>query len=1162
MSGHPFHVCTSCQHIASEQQCMENSNIEEENDYIQFRCPNVQCGINTCKCNHCSVSILDNDVRSRKRKKSHRGLMQEHVRRHTNKNAKQRHNINQVTDNVLQNYDASEEEENQLNDDATEWDPTEEWDEFIGSNELQEENRLDDDANEWARRLDNNLPLPPCNECVDQSANSYLYCNIEKDKEVIYCLNEKTFARIYPPYINEKNRSITNPAYKYMWQKYQEKMNSSNMNNAGGFQGLVSRSLACDQSDTGKIATEEEARLMFRYFNLVVDMPEEMQNNFLLFLNSYDKAKNCNSGIRVPNERSDFNQKIKGGAQSMYNNFPSPLVEERFDHATINLKELLLLMAGHGVQYNFGLEGETKTRRRDGLNGTKAMDDLIANVKGHMSENGVDQSVINKTSIGYIILWSDAFLRCFIKQKDNSVWILTATVCPPESKKLSDMYTYVLAIGRSDQDHTPVINHFIKQLNELKTGFYWYNGNSNKMERVAFDMIAYSADRPERQSLLGNRKEGTFGRAQGFAANPSTETFPSCLDCYVQHLKSIFKQEFISEGTTCSKCNDFTFNEDNSCDHNTTTAKHYPKSHPQTAEPMPEGRSSGILTPKLIKLTTEFTQMAVRSAYYGVKDGEWSSDNCDAYLALCNINGSVARLVYTMAIEDKESVSDRPERVQHEVWKLLPSCFVSHTFPIVPMHCLMHGMGPDSFDLVNSIFSDYNKLTDFISYANNVLSDIATLSLDYCRVKILPKSAWVAENSLAFIRLMSYLYGTYLTNNFLDGATGTHAKLTALHIKCFVNAFQVLVAILMGERSSNKAVIQTHIKLTMACSHYLQLHHNKRGTVSDEDSFLGSLGIGVLKAMASELQLKISDKAKRSAIIKKIKNCTVDVIKSKLQSFQDHAVGEKFRKIEWLEKLYYVMEEKGIFTDKMREEEEEYHRTKFVWEKGNWLTLLGGISDQVEYLGSIRWIYESRNEAQIGPTKKVLRAYRRNPVYLVNRMTHLQKLLGLQVVEMTAFKDREDDSALRYSGIHFYYDRDEIVTRYTEGRPICGTRSKECKTIFNVYIRSGARGTVSQVNLRMEPENLFNPEVETGLHFCKFTPPSDQKDVATIFSSQDECALLLPLTRDNDDSFQGYFTVIYNDYDVLRADLTDKKEYPKVCRSTFTNDYLDSLREL
>ena len=61
------------------------------------------------------------------------------------------------------------------------------------------------------------------------------------------------------------------------------------------------------------------------------------------------------------------------------------------------------------------------------------------------------------------------------------------------------MGTCMLAIGHSDQDHTHVINHFIKELNDLNIGrLYWYN----RMEHIAFDMIAYSADRPERQTSL------------------------------------------------------------------------------------------------------------------------------------------------------------------------------------------------------------------------------------------------------------------------------------------------------------------------------------------------------------------------------------------------------------------------------------------------------------------------------------------------------------------------------------------------------------------------------------------------------------------------------------------------------------------------------------
>ena len=110
--------------------------------------------------------------------------------------------------------------------------------------------------------------------------------------------------------------------------------------------------------------------------------------------------------------------------------------------------------------------------------------------------------------------------------------------------------------------------------------------------------------------------------------------------------------------------------------------------------------------------------------------------------------------------------------------------------------------------------------------------------------------------------------------------------------------------------------------------------------------------------------------------------------------------------------------------------------------------------------------------------------------------------------------------------------------------------------MFNVYIRSGSRGAVSQVNLLMDPGSPTI--VDTGLHFCKFASPSDGKDAGTTFS-QDECALLMPLFRDNDDSSKGYFTVIYNDYDVLRVDLNDKKGYPKVCRSNYTEEYLESI---
>ena len=102
------------------------------------------------------------------------------------------------------------------------------------------------------------------------------------------------------------------------------------------------------------------------------------------------------------------------------------------------------------------------------------------------------------TSIGWILMWSDAFLRCFIKQKEKSVWIITVTICPPENKKSSGLYTYVLAMENSSEDHTEVIDFYPAQIMELKKGFVCYFGGTNTIEHVEFSMVVWNADRPER----------------------------------------------------------------------------------------------------------------------------------------------------------------------------------------------------------------------------------------------------------------------------------------------------------------------------------------------------------------------------------------------------------------------------------------------------------------------------------------------------------------------------------------------------------------------------------------------------------------------------------------------------------------------------------------
>ena len=88
---------------------------------------------------------------------------------------------------------------------------------------------------------------------------------------------------------------------------------------------------------------------------------------------------------------------------------------------------------------------------------------------------GISKRKISLTSgaanANHLIFWSDSFLRCFIKQKENSVWIHTVTVSPPQVKKSPGNYTTILAIGKSGEDHTEVVERFMQVVEELMEGF-------------------------------------------------------------------------------------------------------------------------------------------------------------------------------------------------------------------------------------------------------------------------------------------------------------------------------------------------------------------------------------------------------------------------------------------------------------------------------------------------------------------------------------------------------------------------------------------------------------------------------------------------------------------------------------------------------------------
>ena len=68
------------------------------------------------------------------------------------------------------------------------------------------------------------------------------------------------------------------------------------------------------------------------------------------------------------------------GAHSIMKNFPVQRVFNIRNHACVSLLETILLVAGHGAEFNFAYNARTGSRNYDGLNGTEAVTDLTSDV--------------------------------------------------------------------------------------------------------------------------------------------------------------------------------------------------------------------------------------------------------------------------------------------------------------------------------------------------------------------------------------------------------------------------------------------------------------------------------------------------------------------------------------------------------------------------------------------------------------------------------------------------------------------------------------------------------------------------------------------------------------------------------------------------------------
>ena len=992
----------------------------KEEDYCLVTCPN--CNENLLQCNHCEVNVKETgDPRAAKQRRTSRGYMNNHVNHFCANAANAASKASESISESLPNF--TFDSGNDSNDDIHESQGEQtssrtscfNEDHSDGVDQYQQDYHKDHLEHADQCKPDETMLIKNINDQhmaeEEDQASEYLQGLLKSryrhgeyvPKEKIAIPDSSNCECSYKDFSSFDGREEDEKFVKnrrgdmqevlcqnqlYFYQRYKHQLDNPG-DGTGGFAGLVYRADKGNREDPSKSAPPNEAKQMFRLLRMLLKVSGklrkqliELQNGFMDLFGVRRIAHNVQT--RFPVDMNDVRTIMLEGANSILKNFPSPKVETKHKHACVSLKETIRLAAGHGAKFNFGYDplGSLSKHNDDGLNGTKAYAELTREISSAMQNANIDKEVILKTRIGWVYLWSDSFLRCFVKQKENSVWVLTATVCPFENVKSTGANTYVLAIGKSGDDHTEIINMYIKECAELMAGFDCYFGDINEIGRMAVGMITYHADRPERQMGMRTMKEGTFGKISGWAVDVSGEfekKFPACNRCFRKRVLEMIggaetdsdPSETDSESPVdhCSECFNWKLDEEDASQKISSPPAGWPSSpldedflKEESLDGPPAGREPGQDKLGPVRLTTNFMKSSLSLAYHSLRTGRWTKNQFTAYLRSCNISGITAGDVEQKAYDDREQERcTDPDGFIPQIWSLL-ECFDRFRFPDLPMHALAHGIVPDVMDIVHSILIHYKKYTAFINFANPILEEITSFRLDYCKIKSLPKAVWVGENSMAYMRLLSYLYGMFLSNNSLSSTETDETREVVMNLKCLLNALQALMSILMSRDQPEKDDVDSHMKLFMSSAHFL---HKRFGSLTNKlksKTLVQKLAKEDLEKLLDEFDIRLNPGETLGNLQKAVAKIKAPQWKDKCDKMGLDKKGKKEELVERVitrvignERVESIGDEREA--DETSGDVASTNDEKKCWNKGNWLSFTANIAEQIDFLGPLFHIW-------------------------------------------------------------------------------------------------------------------------------------------------------------------------------------------------------------
>ena len=263
-------------------------------------------------------------------------------------------------------------------------------------------------------------------------------------------------------------------------------------------------------------------------------------------------------------------------------------------------------------------------------------------------------------------------------------------------------------------------------------------------------------------------------------------------------------------------------------------------------------------------------------------------------------------------------------------------------------------------EFFHGILTGFKRGNGFGNFVNATISDVASFGLDWCKPKKYPKSAWVGENIMAFLRLFSYLYGTYLLNHPLNK---DHEALED-SMKRMINAFQSMTSYLMSMEPGDTSIVRDRVKLFMSASHFCDKAYIPPKEVVDKGKSSSSVVVDQLSGdeVMSLLRLmevpggNVNPRSTLDGVtmprlkeLLEAKNLPITGNKSQLQLRLFNAFLDR--------EITMVNSGESGSTNSADGGANVEQQKKWVWDKGAWLSFVTNIEWQINLLGPLRLIW-------------------------------------------------------------------------------------------------------------------------------------------------------------------------------------------------------------